>query len=228
MLDTSGQRSIRANGRPNGRAWRQLYCWACGQYFLETHGTLFYGKQHSPETILYAIGCLAEGLVLRATARVFAIEAKTLLGWLVEAAEHSAVVSQYSLQDLRVSQIQLDELFALVAEWRGQEPNEAEATEALERLPRRPRWVWTAIDPVSKVWLHWSVGERTLTMAQAFVHQLLERLRNAWSGPTGCRITNSECLMATCLCSCFGVSRFNQSNCDSRQGMLIDLVQCLY
>jgi len=54
--------NIRANGRPNGRAWRQLYCRACGQYFLEAHGTLFYGKQHAPETILQAIGCLAAWL----------------------------------------------------------------------------------------------------------------------------------------------------------------------
>ena len=168
--------NIRANGRPNGRAWRQLYCRACGRYFLETHGTLFYGKQHAPETILYAIGCLAEGLGLRATARVFAIEAKTVLEWLIEAAAHSTAVSMYLLQDLRVSQIQLDELFALVAEWRTQLPTEAEAAEALERLPRRPRWVWTAIDPISKVWIHWSVGARSLAQAQAMIHQLIQRL----------------------------------------------------
>ena len=168
--------NIRANGHPSGRAWRQMHCLACGQYFLETHGTLFYGKQHAPETILQAIGCLAEGLGLRATARVFEIEAKTLLIWLVDAAEHSAAVSTYLLQNLQVSQIQLDELFALVAEWREHVPDEDEAAEALERLPRRPRWVWTAIDPLSKLFIHWSVGERSLAMAQAFVHQLIERL----------------------------------------------------
>lgn len=98
------------------------------------------------------------------------------MGWLVEAAEHSAVVSTYLWQDLQVEQIQLDELFALVAEWREQTPDETEAAEALERLPRRPRWVWTAIDPLSKLFIHWSVGERRLAMAQTFVHQLLERL----------------------------------------------------
>ena len=168
--------NIRANGHPNARAWRQLHCRACDQYFLEPHGTLFYGKQHPPETILQAIGCLAEGLGLRATARVFAIEAKTVLEWLIEAAAHSTAVSTYLLQDLRVSQIQLDELFALVAEWRTQLPTEAEAAEALERLPRRPRWVWTAIDPISKVWLHWSVGARSLAMAQAVVHHVIQRL----------------------------------------------------
>ena len=119
---------------------------------------------------------MAEGLGLRATARVFDIEAKSVLGWLVEAAEHSAVVSTYVVQDLRVEQIQLDELFARVAEWREQIPDETAAAEALERLPRRPRWVWTAIDPVSKLFICWSVGKRRLAMVQTVVHQLIERL----------------------------------------------------
>ena len=107
---------------------------------------------------------------------MFAIEAKTVLGWLIDAAEHSTAVSNSLLQDLRVSQIQLDELFAWVAEWRGQVPNETEAAEALERLPRRPRWVWTAVDPVSKLFIHWSVGARSLAMAQAVVHHVMQRL----------------------------------------------------
>ncbi len=46
--------NIRANGHPTGRRWRQLHCAACGHYFLETHGTLFYGKTRSAEDILRA------------------------------------------------------------------------------------------------------------------------------------------------------------------------------
>ena len=46
----------------------------------------------------------------------------------------------------------------------------------MERLARRPHWVWTAIDPVSKLFLAVSVGERSLAMAQSFVHHVVHRL----------------------------------------------------
>ena len=45
--------------------------------------------------------------------------------------------------------------------------------EAIERLSRSPHWVlWTAIDPESKLLLSAQVGERTLAMAQAVLHQI--------------------------------------------------------
>jgi transposase-like protein len=110
--------NIRANGHPIGRGWRQLYCAACGRYFLETHGTLFYDKTRVAEVILRAIATLAEGLGIRAVGRVFHVEANTVLAWLIEAAEHAETVSHFLLHDLKVKQVRLDELFALVSELR--------------------------------------------------------------------------------------------------------------
>ena len=37
-------------------------CVTCRHYFLETLGTLFYGKRTSVELIVRVIACLAEGL----------------------------------------------------------------------------------------------------------------------------------------------------------------------
>jgi len=39
-----GRGNIRANGHPSGGPWRQLFCVACGGYFLETCGTPLHGK----------------------------------------------------------------------------------------------------------------------------------------------------------------------------------------
>ena len=50
------------------------------------------------------------------------------------------------------------------------------AAEAIERLSRSPHWVWTAIDPQSKLLLAISVGPRTQAMAQRVVHQVMEVL----------------------------------------------------
>ena len=48
--------------------------------------------------------------------------------------------------------------------------------EAIQRLSRSPHWVWTAIDPQSKLLLVITVGPRTRAMAQRFVHQVMKVL----------------------------------------------------
>jgi transposase-like protein len=80
--------NIRANGHPNGRRWRQLVCLSCHGYFLETYGTPFHAKQVDPDKLVWAIRALAEGLGIRAVARIFETDPNSILGWLVEAAEH--------------------------------------------------------------------------------------------------------------------------------------------
>jgi IS1 family transposase len=46
----------------------------------------------------------------------------------------------------------------------------------VEQLSQSPRWVWTAIDPESKLLLSTQVGPRTLAMAQAVLHQIAQLL----------------------------------------------------
>jgi hypothetical protein len=104
-----GLGNIRANGHPSGGLWRQLYCRSCQGYFLETHGTLFHGKRLSVELIVRVLACLAEGLGMRAMARVFEVAPHTVLQWLVEAAEQLRAFTSYFLCDVHVTQLQLDE-----------------------------------------------------------------------------------------------------------------------
>jgi IS1 family transposase len=164
-----GRGNIRANGHPGGQPWRQLQCVSCEGYFYETDGTIFHGKRSSPELIVHVIACLAEGLGIRGTARVFEIDANTVLNWLVEAAEQLNAFSGYFLHELQINQVQLDELYAVLSAVRDGEMSEAEA---VEQLSRSPHWVWTAIDPETKLLLCVRVGERTLAMAQAVLHQI--------------------------------------------------------
>src|SRR5215813_11518277 len=168
-----GWGNLRANGHPSGGPWRQLLCVVCRCYFLETLGTLFHGKRASVEIIVRVIACLAEGLGIRGTARVCEVDPNTVLQWLVEAADHLKAFSQYFLHDVRVTQVQLDELFALLSAVKAGAVSEAEA---IERLERAPQWVWVAMDPESKVLLALDVGDRTLAMAQRFVHQVAQVL----------------------------------------------------
>jgi IS1 family transposase len=168
-----GWGNLRANGHPSGGPWRQLLCVACRGYFLETLGTIFHGKRTSVDLIVRVLACLAEGLGIRGTARVFEVDANTVLQWLTEAAEQLRAFSQHVLHDVRVQQVQLDEVFALLSAVKAGAVSEAEA---IERLERAPQWVWVAMDPESKVLLALDVGDRTLAMAQRFVHQVAQVL----------------------------------------------------
>jgi len=168
-----GWGNLRANGHPHGGPWRQLLCVACRRYLLETLGTIFHGKRTSPDLIVRVIGCLAEGLGIRGTARVFEVDPNTVLQWLVEAAEQLRAFSQHFLHDIQVRQVQLDELFALLSAVKDGAVSEADA---IARLERMSQWVWVAMDPESQLLLALDVGDRTLAMAQRVVHQVVQVL----------------------------------------------------
>src|SRR5215510_3886432 len=165
--------NITSNGHPSGGPWRQLHCTACESYFLETHGTPLHGKRVPTELLVWAVGALAEGLGIRAVARVFEVDPNMVLQWLVEAADHLQAFSQYFLHDVHVTQVQLDELYALLSAVKAGEVSD---TEAIQRLSRSPHWVWAAIDPVTKLLLTVDAGDRTLAMAQRVVHQVVQVL----------------------------------------------------
>ena len=168
-----GRGNVRANGHPSGGRWRQLQCTSCDGYFLETHGTIFHGKQVAVELIAHVLACLAEGLGIRATARVFEVDPNTVLRWLVEAAEQLTAFSAYFLCDVHVNQVQLDELYAVL---RAVKDGTLSEDEAITRLERSRHWVWTAIDPESKLVLAIEIGPRTLVMAQCVVHRVVQKL----------------------------------------------------
>jgi len=168
-----GLGNLRANGHPSGGPWRQFHCTACNGYFPEHHGTIFHGKQVAVELIVRVLACLAEGLGIRATARVFEVDPNTVLHWLVEAAEQLRAFSCYFLCEVHVQQLQLDELYAVLRDVKNGVLSE---DEAIKRLERSPSWVWTAMDPESKLLLVMDVGTRTLAMAQRVVHQVVQVL----------------------------------------------------
>jgi len=144
-----GLGNLCANGHPSGAPWRQLHC------------------------SVHVIGCLAEGLGIRGTARVFEVDPNTVLGWLVEAADQLRAFSRYFLHDLHLTQVQLDELYAVLSAVKDGAVSE---DDAIERLSQSPYWVWTAMDPESKLVLVIDVGDRTLAMAQRVVHQVAQVL----------------------------------------------------
>jgi IS1 family transposase len=94
-----------------------------------------------------------------------------VLQWLREAADQLHAFSRSFLCDVHVRQVQLDELYAVFS---GVKDGTVSETQAMRYLSRSSQWVWTAIDPESKLLLTIDVGERTLAMAQRVVHQVAQ------------------------------------------------------
>jgi hypothetical protein len=77
------------------------------------------------------------------------------------------------LCNLHVKQLQLDELYAVLS---AVKDGEIPTAKAIKRLSRSPHWGWVAIDPVTQLLVAIDVGERTLAMAQGFVHHVAQVL----------------------------------------------------
>lgn len=96
------------------KGMQRYRCQHCGSTFVETKGTLFYGKQSPRRDILEALAMLAEGMRISSISRVKGFKEDTILGWLREAAEHVEEVEAVLMHDYQVGQAQIDGLWAYV------------------------------------------------------------------------------------------------------------------
>jgi len=99
--------------RSTGKA-RLFLCRTCGKAFSSRTGTAFFGLRSPKNRILMGLRLLAEGLGLRGTSRVLEIKLDTIRKWLAVAALHCEQVSNILLRDLKLSQVQVDELWTFV------------------------------------------------------------------------------------------------------------------
>jgi transposase-like protein len=91
-----------------------LYCRTCGQRFAPTRATAFFGLHLSDEQIGQIIHHAAEGVGVRATSRLLNINKDTVNRVILRAGEHCEMVLSSLLRSLKLSEAQLDELWAFV------------------------------------------------------------------------------------------------------------------
>ena len=162
----------RAQGHPSGGPWRPWYGRSGPGYFRETSGTLLHGKRRSGELISRGLACLAEGLGLRATARVCEVAPHTVLPWWGAAAEPLRAFMRSLLCAGHAPQLQLDAFSAVLRALKTSESSEDDARKRLEGArPGR----WTAIAPVRQGRLALAGGPRPVAMAQRVGHQVAQR-----------------------------------------------------
>ena len=86
------------------------------------------------------------------------------------------------MHELQLSQVQLDEMWLLLGKRDMHQPEQ-----------RKTRWLWSAIDSDTKLWLGYLIADRSLEAAQVFVHQLSELLAEGCVPLFLCRVAAGRC-----------------------------------
>jgi hypothetical protein len=110
-----GQGNISIRGKYGKDKNRDLlYCRTCGKRFAATQSSALFGLHLSAETIRQIIHHAAEGVGVRATARLLELNKDTVNRVILRAGEHCAHVLAGLLTSLEMTEAQLDELWTFV------------------------------------------------------------------------------------------------------------------
>jgi transposase-like protein len=97
------------------QAGTQRYqCRTCHGTFVETIGTVFYGRHHRQEMIIECLALLAERNSLAAIDRVKGVKEETVVAWLRLAAQQVERIEAILLANYRLSRAQLDAMWTYV------------------------------------------------------------------------------------------------------------------
>ena len=123
-----------------------------------------------PATRSRVIGCLVEGVSIRATCRLTGVAKGTVLKLLADLGTACRAYHDAHVRNLKCRRVQCDELWAFVgAKDKNVLPDEA-------GYGRGSVWTWTAIDAESKLMVGYHVGTRDAGCAYEFMQDLASRL----------------------------------------------------
>ena len=105
--------NIRRFGRTPAGVQRYQCC-ICHRTFVETIGTVFYGRRRAQETIIECLALLAERNSLAAIHRVKGVKEETVMAWLRSAAAHVERIEALLLANDKLTRAQLDAMWVYV------------------------------------------------------------------------------------------------------------------
>ena len=100
------------NGTLGGR--QRYHCRACGAWFGETHNTPMYRLHTSPEEVGRSLLIVMRRGSLRAAEEITGHNYETIGRWLVLAAEHAEALTEVLVDDLELSELEIDEFWSFV------------------------------------------------------------------------------------------------------------------
>jgi len=120
------------------------------------------------------INCLIEGCSIRSTVRMTGVAMKTVMRVLVEVGDVCADYQDQVFRDLSCRRLQLDEMWGWIY---CKDKNRTEEI-AKNHPDSGDVWLWVAVDADTKLVPSWTLGQRDVSTAIAFVFDLASRLSN--------------------------------------------------
>jgi len=107
-------RTQAGNIKTNSRSKGQVYCNRCGNRWVLTKGTMFFGLRTPIEKVVKVLLCLSHGMGLNNTCRQESVTADTVLEWIEKAAQHANEFTVYMQQEMHLEQVQIDEFWSFI------------------------------------------------------------------------------------------------------------------
>src|SRR5665648_410723 len=98
----------------NAKGKQMFKCKTCGVKFPETKGTIFYKRHLTEEQIVLACKLLVEKNGVRAIERIMGIHRDTVTSLTRDLAMHAREVTDILINDVDLSQIEVDEMWSFV------------------------------------------------------------------------------------------------------------------
>jgi transposase-like protein len=97
------------------KAGRQRYkCKTCNRTFVETKGTIFYGRRTPEEEIIETLTLIGEDSRISSLARAKGHKEETIIDWIRAAGQQAERVEEVLLAEHKIERGQLDGLWAYV------------------------------------------------------------------------------------------------------------------
>ena len=93
---------------------RTLCCSKCQRQFAEDKGTPFFGLKAPIPKILATLKAVIEGGGIRAAERITGVHRDAITKWLKRAGQHVEKVEEMLVKELKVSEIQMDEMWTFI------------------------------------------------------------------------------------------------------------------
>jgi len=149
---------VKDTDRGKDRDIVQLRCQCCQKRFSSRKGTPLYYLKKKAKQVEQVLWLSAEGVDVSVLVRFTGYDEATIMKWVSRAGEHSRGLHEWLFRGLVLPLVQMDELYARVKGEGG------------------GRWLWLALDPISKALPALHLGGRKAEDSYALVHELKLRL----------------------------------------------------
>lgn len=138
---------------------RIFECTTCGEQFSETRETVFFDLRTDENTVMLALKLLLCKVELTSISFVLGVSESSVLAWLQRAAAKAEEINAHLLREVKVTQVQLDEMWSFV-ERKVAQQRTADGESSDESSDGR-QWVWVSFAPEYRLLLAAYVGPRT-------------------------------------------------------------------